>query len=214
MNNIELAEFIISLFSIVSCIFIIVSYFLFRKLKNPSGELSLWLAIACIGISIFSLIKKPVDRSQLCTIQGMMGTLFPLSCISITCIIAMFLYFLIFYPDSTAVQITLSHYIFAWVIPFLISIIPALTGKYGREDNDVHCWIETYDGNDANAVLEQFILFYCPLWFGIILNFVVFLIIWKKISAHVSVTPQRYRSLSVYELCYTTLAIYIDIYLH
>jgi hypothetical protein len=176
MENIILyIEICISALSIAGCLLVILSYYRFEELRNPSGVLTLWLAMAGIGISLFSLIEKPDIGSPLCAFQGVIGIWFPLTVVYTTSIIAGFLYYLIYFPDNTVVGITFPYFIIAWILPLLISLIPLINNSYSREDSDMHCWIETEDGHIMHALVEQYCLFYASIWISILFNLYVYI---------------------------------------
>ena len=135
----ELQPLITASLSIVGCSFILLSYFLFKKLQSPFGHLSNWFAVCGIGNALYPLLGSPSNGTPLCNFQAIIGSYFILCSVFTSTILATMILSLFNPQIATAPQqqskitITYLHRIYVWLVPAILSLIPLATHTFGRD---------------------------------------------------------------------------------
>ena len=87
-NTLLLITLIESSISLVGSLLIISSYLRFKRLRKFSLQLVFWLSVSDVGNSISYFIGNPGEDSNLCTVQAMLMSMFELSSVLWTTVIA------------------------------------------------------------------------------------------------------------------------------
>ncbi len=135
----DTVEFVPAILSILGGSFMLLSFAVFPKLRNPFGKISMWLAISGIGTGLYPLMGNHGVRSALCYIQSFVGTYFTLVSMFTSTIIVTAIY-QIFYSSTVSsivtFDVTLLKIAYAWGLSAVLSLLPFTTNSYGIDDYD------------------------------------------------------------------------------
>lgn len=176
---------IINIFSLVTSVLVITSYYIFPKLQSPVNTLIIWLVFSTTLVDLSVIIfKSPIDGSVECYIQYFVMQIFttanPLCLALVTRHISTL--FADVVVERNSLKLTWRSYAFVWGISFLSSIPPTLTNSVGllfEEDKKSFCWIRYKTRLD---VIWVFILYYLPLYATIVYIFFLYLYILMKMN--------------------------------
>ena len=89
---------------------------------------------------------------------------------------------------SGPMNLSLANYAFIWVLPAILSALPFTTRHYGRNEDDIFCWIKGGRSGDDNDRVHDFFSFFwqavvvgLPAGIGISYNFWVYFKILQSI---------------------------------
>ena len=120
-----------------------------------------------------------------------------------TIVVARFMYRIFFgmmsHSESAgSMKLSARAVVFIWVIPALLAALPFSTGHYGRNDDDMFCWIEgmndeSNDNHQAKvfSLVWQAVVVGIPVISGISYNVWVYYSILKNIQ-HLNDVGQAY----------------------
>ena len=176
---------VISIFSLVTSVLVLKSYYMFPKLQSPDNTLIMWLAFSTVLVNLSLIIfKSPIDGSTECYIQYFMQQIFttanPLCMALFTRHISSL--FTNVVVERNSLKLTWRSYLFVWGISFVSSIPPMLTNSVGLlfdKDKESFCWIRYKTRID---VIWVFILYYLPLYATIVYIFFLYLYILMKMN--------------------------------
>ena len=123
-----------------------------------------WCGVLCCVI-LRCLILSCVC-AHVCVASGYFAlvTLFTTVIYSVT-IAKLFAYLNSNHAEKLSITVKPAHFLFVWVLTFLIALLPYTTGSYGRNRSDLYCWIKTDTHNErtntAGYLWEIFVLY---LW--------------------------------------------------
>ncbi len=86
-------------------------------------------------------------------------------------------------PQECRIEVTKHHMIFVWGFPLIFACIPLITNHYGRNDDDIFCWINSNSSSSKHnqiAILEQFLCFYIPFLLILVYNIYVYVVVFKR----------------------------------
>jgi hypothetical protein len=46
-------------------------------------------------------------------------------------------------------KLSIGHYLFIWLLPAVLAVLPLTTGHYGHNENDIFCWVEGMSNEDG-----------------------------------------------------------------
>lgn len=137
---IEFVVLIPSILSALSCMFVIISYFIFERLRTPAGLFALWFSLAGVGNASYPFWGEHSSNSDFCVLQALIGTYFVLVTLFVSTILATFLHGIFFssdmYKKSVGIRILWHHYFYAWICPGFLAVIPLLFNVYGKDRDD------------------------------------------------------------------------------
>lgn len=179
--------------SIFGGCFTILSYFIFPY-NSPSQTYALWLAISAIGYGMVPFLSFLDDSNYLCKFTGFIDNYFYLTALFTTAVIANCMRQIFLYDPSSCntreslkLAIQPKNYLFVWIFPFFLNLLPLLTNHFGRiENGGIHsCWIKT-DTNDIRrnhlGLIWVGVTMYIPLLICFIFNVYVYVSIWQKVK--------------------------------
>jgi hypothetical protein len=136
----DLVILVPSILSILACLFVILSFFIFVRLRTPAGVFAVWFSLAGLGNAAYPFFGDQNDDSAVCLLQAVVGTYFVLVAMFASTILATFLYGIFFksekYSKSSTVKIQWYHYLYAWLCPGVFALIPLIFQAYGKDDGD------------------------------------------------------------------------------
>jgi hypothetical protein len=125
--------------SAISCIPVVLSYFLFKDIRSKLHFKLACTVSFCYMIAGFAAsIGEPPSGSPLCEFQGLVQNYFNTAGVLWTTGIAYMLYLLV---TTNAVGITyqsLSY--FCWGAPLIAGLLPYISAYYGRSDGNTYGW--------------------------------------------------------------------------
>jgi hypothetical protein len=124
-----------SILSVFGCLFILISYFTFVKLRSSVGIFVLWFALCGLGNSLYPFLGSPSDGTVLCYLQSIVGTYFLLSNVFTSTILSHLLYSIFHIPSYPMIKISRYHYFYSWCLPMIFTALPFITSSYGRDDD-------------------------------------------------------------------------------
>eukprot|EP00520_Triparma_pacifica_P018675 CAMPEP_0118662362 /NCGR_PEP_ID=MMETSP0785-20121206/16790_1 /TAXON_ID=91992 /ORGANISM="Bolidomonas pacifica, Strain CCMP 1866" /LENGTH=341 /DNA_ID=CAMNT_0006555899 /DNA_START=71 /DNA_END=1093 /DNA_ORIENTATION=+ len=173
--------------SFVGSLIIVMSYLSFKRLRKFSLQLVFWLSISDLGNCISYFLGDP-KTGWLCTTQSMIMSLFELSSVLWTTVIALTLFRLIV-MQKTSSHLMKKFHLFCFGIPFFCMFLPLITDSYG--DTGAWCWIQTPEENEDESMTRallnkgtiwRLVLFYLPLWIAIAFNSVVYIVVTNTLA--------------------------------
>lgn len=157
--------------------FIVVIYLGFKDLQAITFRLIFYMSIADILNNISYLIPS---QGVSCYVQAVSNTLFPLSSVLWTSVIAFCLRRVVIKEDYELMRYEKYYLIYAYGMPFLALIPPAATGLLGYAQG--WCWIKAEGDSYVLGSVLRLICFYIPLWSVITYNIVVYISIIRQLN--------------------------------
>jgi uncharacterized membrane protein YkvA (DUF1232 family) len=182
-------------FSVFGGLFTITSYYLFPLSRSPSQVYALWLAIAAVGYGSIPFLNH--EDPIICKLTGFLDNYFYLTAIFTTAVIANCMKQIFLCGDeqhpyqareSIKLAIQPKNYLFVWVLPLLLNLLPLSTNHFGPVENGgAHlCWIKT-DSSDIRrnhiGLIWMGVTMYIPLLLCFFFNASVYISIWQKVKA-------------------------------
>lgn len=177
--------FVISMFSLVGSIFIIICYIAFKHLRKFAFTLVMILSVTDVLNQAMDFLQPSaaeLDTMEAtnivtteCYVQAIGNSIFELASVLWTTAIAATLYMFIFLrmtPDAVESKFRYM-FLFCYGIPVILGLLPLSNNAYGP--SGAWCWIRTNKGFEY----WQFIQFYGPLWIAIIFNTFVYVRTWR-----------------------------------
>jgi len=191
-----------SVLSIAGGVFTLLSYALFPSTRSSAQVLAVYLSFAGMcygGLTFFhSLIG---DSPVLCSITAAAAAYFNNVALFTTVVVANFMrriFFGVTGPGSdsahssgagSAMVLSRLDNAVIWLLPGALAALPFSTGHYGRNENDIFCWIEgSEEGSNDNlhdtfSHVWQLTVIGIPAASGIIYNFCVYYNILRSVKA-------------------------------
>lgn len=199
--------------SLMGSTFIVVIFLCFKDLQGITFRLIFYMSIADILNNITYLLPS---YGVTCTIQAVGNTLFPLSSVLWSSVIAYCLRRIVILEDYLLMRYERYYLLYAYGLPLIALIPPAATGMFGYAQG--WCWIKAEGDNYILGSVLRLLCFYVPLWSIILYNLVVYVKIIRKINLEiqfvtedVQVRRSLVRRLVFYPIilivCYTVVTI-------
>jgi len=184
VNVIIVVRVTTSSLSFLGSFFIIFSIVTFRKWKQMSTRLILYLSLSSLGeatanlltIFIYNKETEPV-YDGVCFAQGMMLQFFQVAEFLWTTVIALNLCFVVVLHKRVR-SFEKWYHIIVWSIVLIFAILPATTTSYGLGEQNYWCWITK---DKVIGDVWRFIIFYIPLYLCIMLVIILYIIIWRTV---------------------------------
>lgn len=146
--------------SLVGCLFMIFSIWLFRKYNVMSQRLILYLSIAALFDALGYIMGDMTPDGPTCDFEAWWLTYFDWTVLMWVCCITYNLYQIVIKHKRTD-RLEKFYHIFSWVIPSLLfSLLPLIGDNYGPAG--AWCWIK------HASVWWRFLIWYIPLFIAII----------------------------------------------
>jgi hypothetical protein len=187
--------------SVFGGLFTLLSYLSFPSYRSPSQVYALWLAVAAIGYGIIPFFSFVYSDPLICKIVGFLDNYFYLTALFTTAVIAncMRQIFLLEPSHSSAISSSSSprsslklalqpkNYLFVWLLPFCLNLLPLLTNHFGRVENGGShlCWIETESKSKRRnnlGLIWMGVTMYIPLLLCFLFNAYVYIAIWQRVK--------------------------------
>jgi hypothetical protein len=177
-----ISNYILAIFSIFGCIFIICVFVIFKSVRSFEMEQVFYLSFSCLISTISYLLqlfkKENVENSKteaICQIQSFLMIWFEDSQYIIATLISYSIYISVIYSidiNHQNVKVRRIIYILiSYLLPLIISIIFLFLKVYGP--SDYWCYIDLSSNREKKPVLNKIIytLNYVGIfWFSILLN--------------------------------------------
>lgn len=166
-EKVLLLQAIICVLSVV-CSFIIIFFYLYLNQLKQSFTFMVIFNIALTDFflwgvrlleSIYGIIKGKSFEGWFCEFIGYLQIAFALSNFCWISVMSYCIYTSIIHHKGDFSRMRKKFYIFTYLMPFLLSLLPFSTENYGPTDNDVKCWIT----GDFAGSLHRLLMFYLPL---------------------------------------------------
>lgn len=167
--NIEVLGLImisISSLSFLGGLFVVTSFLSFDRLRSKFAfEQVANMALADMGASFTYFLGAP--RGELCRAQAVLQQTFELSSVLWATVIATTLSLAIRHREGIEPKVWRRRiYAYAWVLPFIIALLPLTTRSYGSAG--AWCWIRARPRYQSHA--WRFSIFYAPVWLAMLYN--------------------------------------------
>ena len=170
--------------SVIGCLFICIVFATCKALHHYSFKMVFVLSLFGMGSSVAFIIPTYdcSTKDPACQAQAIILNFFSLSGVLWTTYMAISLYSIIVRNNMLFERYFNSYLVFVIVLSIVVTIIPFLTGSYGRVSG--WCWIDP----DSRKIgfYERLFLFFIPLWFLIMCNLSLYIIIIHKMSTNLS----------------------------
>lgn len=186
--QLEMANVVVSILSILGSIFIITCYIYLRDLRTFAFRLVFMVAVSDVFYSLGLFLGDAGGSAShlgaspaLCTLQAILISYFQLTSLTWAVSIAFTLHmaFLRELPSFAPNEVerhNLKYHLVCWGLPLLLTSLPAFTNSYG--DTGGWCWISSLS---SAGTTWRFLQFYIWLWAAIAYNFYVFPNIYRKL---------------------------------
>lgn len=176
-NWTRLVEYILGIVSISGCIFMLIVFLCYRKLRNFSFECVAYLTISSMLTTISYMINYievdscPFKISDKCKAQAFMMVLFDNSQYIWSMLIAYYIHQMVIYfeeNDKKSHKYTRIKFLMAgYLLPLMMALIALWRDVYGPSGR--WCWINTTTEKTEYKVFS--FVFYFVVWILIFLNF-------------------------------------------
>ena len=123
--------------SMGGCIFVLVSFALFSRLRSSFGFISMWFALAGVGNATTLFIGDPPSGSFACYTQAILFSYARLIPVFASTLLVWTMYKLIFPTEQSmgtnVVNISWLRLFWVWGVPLIFSLLPITTLSYRRE---------------------------------------------------------------------------------
>lgn len=169
--------------------FTILSYILFPSCRSPSQVFALWLAISSLGYGIIPFIRKYNHYEIMCQLTGYLDNYFYLVAIFTTTVIANCMKTIFLSNSQTRDSIKLSlqpkNYLFVWILPLFLNILPFSTNNFNQDEDTKLCGINTDTSNKYKnniGFLWMGVILYIPFLLCFLYNVYIYSAIWQKVK--------------------------------
>lgn len=181
-------------FSLLGSLFVILVYTCFKSSRNFAYKLILQISISDLIYCTSHFLREKsrfhlgLEAGALCTTQGFLVNFGTMSSFMWAFIVAWALYYTVVLQrfDLQKKFKELAYY--GYGVPFLMSLIPLLTGDYAPVG--YRCWI-TLEHNSARGEALRFLLLYVPLWAIVCFNSVSYYKVKKFLDQYMASGPER-----------------------
>jgi len=174
----KLVEYTVGSLSICGCVFILLVFLCYRKLRNFSFELVAYLTFSSMLNTISYLINyiDVEDRSKeinetACKIQAFLMVLFENSQYIWAMLIAYYIYKSVVYFDENQnkshTNTRIEFLLVGYIVPLIMALVGLWRGVYGVSGK--WCWFDTVSNNLESDIFS--FVFYFIIWLLIFLNF-------------------------------------------
>jgi hypothetical protein len=154
--------------SLLASVFIIVVYLSYKDLQTITFRLIFYMALADVFNGVTYLLPS---EGVSCYVQAVGNTIFPLSSVLWSSVIAYCLHRIVINQDYD-LSSEKKFLIYAYGLPFLALIPPAATGTFGYAQG--WCWIRAEGDSYVVGSFLRLFCFYVPLWCVIVYNLSVY----------------------------------------
>lgn len=160
INTIKMINIIVSIISSLGSVFVLLTYFMFPRLRIFSYTLVFWLAFSELMFAISNMMGQDEDGSNVCMAQSLIQSYFGLAMVFWTTTIAFTLKQSIVSPLKLkrASKHLIRFFLYCFGLPAILTAFPFLTDSYGQSGG--WCWLK----NDSAGRFWRFMQFYLPLW--------------------------------------------------
>lgn len=157
-----------TLMSFLGSLMTVLTYFRFPDLRNPSLTFALWLAAGSSGYGALTFAKYLYRYEIACKLAATLNTYFNLVSVFTSAVVAKCMHILFFSDklvglNATKIKVERWHYVFVFISPIILAVLPWCTDSYGKNEVDVFCWIRTEECNKTAGYIWQCVVFYAPL---------------------------------------------------
>lgn len=161
--------------SLIGCVFMVGTIWLFRKYQVRSQRLILYLTIAAFFDTIGYMMGKLTVDGPRCDFEAWWMTYFDWTVLAWTSCITFDLYMLL---TRRKIIAHWKYHIICWIVPLIISVLPFIGDNYGPAG--AWCWIK------HSSPAWRFCIWYIPLF----LTIIAMLVLWSRtIYLHKRNTP-------------------------
>jgi hypothetical protein len=163
--------------SLIGSLFIVVIYLCYKDLHNITFRLIFYMSLSDIlnGVTFF----LPSEGTT-CYVQAVGNTIFPLSSVLWTSVIAFCLHRIVIKEDYELMRFEKYYLLYAYGLPLLAVVPPAAAGAFGYAQG--WCWIRASGEDYVLGSVLRMICFYIPLWSVIIYNISVYVTIIRQLN--------------------------------
>jgi hypothetical protein len=163
--------------SMIASMFIIVMFFCYKDLRVITFRLVFYMSVADILDGAAYLLPS---EGVYCYLQAIGNTVFPLSSVLWSSVMAYCLYRVVIIKDYNLLRFEKLYLVYAYGLPLLFLVPPAATGTFGYAQG--WCWITAEDETYIVGSVLRLVCFYIPLWAVIVFNLVVYCKIGRELN--------------------------------
>jgi len=161
---------VVAIVSAVACIPVVLSFFLFKEIRNKLHfKLACTISFCYMTANFAAALGEPPNASPLCEFQGLVQNYFNTAGVLWTTGIAYMLYLLVTTGTVNVSYTQLSY--FCWGAPLISALLPYISAYYGRPDDSTYgwCYLRLREGEpEWQLVLWVWVSFYFWLFLSLL----------------------------------------------
>jgi hypothetical protein len=192
-STLKYINIILGILSILSCLIVIFTFLIFKKIRSFILELVIYLSISSLFQTVSSIIYFPENQlesdNKLCQFQAFGMELFALSQFLWTSLISFSIFQSVIYLKNYTLKnpklnfIRLIFLLIAFGIPFIISLIGLIFKVYGVAGFWCFIDMDEINKNKDNKYLIFYSFTFCFLWICIIFNVIMYTCVYKYLKS-------------------------------
>eukprot|EP01083_Nonionella_stella_P299053 1014795_1 len=180
LNTIVTLTVTVSSMSLIASLFIIINYWAIRPLRQQLAyKLTLWIGVSDLIHVISFCMGAPLNHG-VCILQGITMQFGSVSSIGWVLAVSWTIHHLMTAKRITRGGLKRKLYfmhIIIWSVTILFTVLPLFTDTYGASGG--WCW---FANDKAIDTVWRYLLFYVPLWLGIVYMIYIYVVTWKMIK--------------------------------